>query len=510
MRIMFVCDATIESGLGHFSRCIAIADVAARRGCDIEFCGQFSAEIAVTALAERSFEVHTAPVSTQHLGVDALARRVDHVHADTYSHTFDSARADLGLCGVTFSSMEDGTHGRREADLVVDPTPRREREYRPKDGTLRLFRGAKAIPLRNELLLLKKENPTDSSHSRIDGKPLKVLVVMGGTDPYGVTEQIVDIWQFLDIPSTCLVVGGSLDDFNSRVGILPVARSWNIAKHYVEADLVISSAGTTVWEIAYLGTPMAILQVADNQREYYEFAINSGVAFGLGNISNGRINRSTAIEGLNALVADLGRTSRRLNDQVQVDGRGAQRITDQIFELRKSTSAIHVRVATIDDASILYDWRNDPSVRSVSRSHHELNWTSHLSWLSRVLGNSQQCLLIVEYRNTPGGTVRFDRQTGTDSWEVSMTLAPQLRGQRLSRPFLDAAEQFFLPRHQPVELVAEMLVTNQASSSLFQSAGYTEGTLSLSVQGAEDWRRLVKNVAIPVVDSPSNTGPTFH
>lgn len=494
---MFVCDATIESGLGHFSRCIAIADVAARRGCSIEFCGQFSAEIALAALAERSFNVHTAPASTQQLGADALARQVDHVHADTYSATFGSARADLGLCGVTFSSMEDGTHGRREADLVVDPAPCREHEYRPKDGTLRLFRGAKAIPLRNELLLLKEKSSTNTSHSKIDGQPLKVLIVMGGTDPYGVTRQIVDIWQFLDVPSTCLVVGGSLEDFNSREGITPVARSWDVAKHYAEADLVISSAGTTVWEIAYLGTPMAILQVADNQREYYEFAVNSGVAFGLGSISDGQINRTTAIEGLKCLIADLGHTSRQGSDHVQIDGRGAERITDKILELQESSSAINVRVATIDDASLLHDWRNDPSVRSVSRSHQELNWTAHLSWLGRVIRNPQQCLLIVEYKNTPGGTVRFDRLTGTDSWEVSMTLAPQLRGQRLGQPMLNAAEQFFQSRHQPVELVAEMLVTNEASRSLFESAGYIKSTPDHSADGAEDWHRLVKNVTVP-------------
>ena len=46
-----------------------------------------------------------------------------------------------------------------------------------------------------------------------------------------------------------------------------------------------------------------------------------------------------------------------------------------------------LREATIGDARMLLDWRNDESTRSASLNSEEIPWEGHLAWFKRVLAN---------------------------------------------------------------------------------------------------------------------------
>ncbi len=48
---------------------------------------------------------------------------------------------------------------------------------------------------------------------------------------------------------------------------------------------------------------------------------------------------------------------------------------------------ITLRRATIKDADILLEWRNDPETRKASHNTAEVQRSDHVSWLSRTLGN---------------------------------------------------------------------------------------------------------------------------
>jgi len=91
-----------------------------------------------------------------------------------------------------------------------------------------------------------------------------------------------------------------------------------------------------------------------------------------------------------------------------------------------------LRRATMDDAKILLDWRNDVETRAFSLHHNAITWNEHVAWLSRSLKNLNRILCIAEISGNPIGTVRADRNQDS-SFEISYTIAPLSRGKGMGK-----------------------------------------------------------------------------
>ena len=141
-------------------------------------------------------------------------------------------------------------------------------------------------------------------------------------------------------------------------------------------------------------------------------------------------------------------------------------------------SQLRVRPATTDDAQLLLDWRNDPEARSRSRSSEVIDLDGHLAWLGRTLASPDRHLLVVETaEGAPVATTRYDRLApdadGGDRWEVSISVAPGLRGQGLGGATLHASDEW-LRGAEPaaVAVVAHVRPDNTSSRRLFLRSGY--------------------------------------
>ena len=146
------------------------------------------------------------------------------------------------------------------------------------------------------------------------------------------------------------------------------------------------------------------------------------------------------------------------------------------------------RDATESDAELLLDWRNDPQTRVGSRSTEPIAFEQHLTWLRGVLASKSRSLFVVEADGEPVGTVRFDRESESGSWEVSITVAPKHRGRGLSGAVLAAGERILTQRHHVASVLAVVHRDNAASAALFQRAGYSE------MPAAGEFRRLRKTL----------------
>ena len=99
---------------------------------------------------------------------------------------------------------------------------------------------------------------------------------------------------------------------------------------------------------------------------------------------------------------------------------------------------LHLRPATMDDASILLQWRNDESTRMASRNQEVVAEAEHLEWLKRSFADDNRKILIAEVDGQPVGTIRLD-QNDEDSTEVSWTVAPSSRGKGIGKAIVRAA-----------------------------------------------------------------------
>ena len=105
----------------------------------------------------------------------------------------------------------------------------------------------------------------------------------------------------------------------------------DVAAHMLRADLVVTGAGSTLWELFCLARPVAAVQVAENQARGYD-----------------RLLAARTIIGLGRPPLDVNHAAERLRDGVTrhdglrvlgesgstlVDGRGAERVLDAIEQL---------------------------------------------------------------------------------------------------------------------------------------------------------------------------------
>lgn len=117
------------------------------------------------------------------------------------------------------------------------------------------------------------------------------------------------------------------------------------------------------------------------------------------------------------------------------------------------------RPATIDDARMLFDWRNDQLTREMSRNSDPVDWSSHQGWISARLARPNPMLFIVEQAGKPVGTFRVDGE------EVSYTVAPDMRRRGIGTSMLMLVSDNF------GALKAEIFRRNEASIRAATAAG---------------------------------------
>jgi RimJ/RimL family protein N-acetyltransferase len=89
-------------------------------------------------------------------------------------------------------------------------------------------------------------------------------------------------------------------------------------------------------------------------------------------------------------------------------------------------TAMALRLATMQDSSLLLQWRNDEGTRIYSRQTARIAGSEHLRWLQACLFNSDCQIWVGENHGEPVGQVRLDR-IGTTA-ELDYAVAPEQRG----------------------------------------------------------------------------------
>ncbi len=481
MHVLFRCDATEEGGIGHLVRVVSVADAAVRAGHSVCIAGDIQSPLARQLVEEAQLTVVPA---SRDLGALAAEHGASIVHVDDYT-VGNEALEQVRAAGALLSSMEDGSYGRRDADLVVDSTIGAEFTERGRAPWGRALRGIAYAPMRARVLAARHERERTLTPSPTP----RALIVMGGTDATAAAATMAGLCASLPQQLELTVIAPKrhweavFEAAGRDVHVLePTPAFLEIAS---TMDFVISAAGTSAWELACIGVPTLLVAVVDNQKAGYAAALNAGIASGLGAIEDIRADPALATTQLGSFVEALaaGMVSTR-EAMAKVDGRGAERIVeawtevfDEVFA-EKSTSVgdaaasktLTVRDASMGDCLQLLRWRNDPATRAVSRTTEAIGLDAHAPWLERTLERHDRELFIAQVKGRPVGMVRFDADGS--AWEVSINLAPETRGRGFARKVLSEAEALFFRRHPGSSVMAFVRAENAPSMRLFDRAGY--------------------------------------
>lgn len=134
---------------------------------------------------------------------------------------------------------------------------------------------------------------------------------------------------------------------------------------------------------------------------------------------------------------------------------------------------LDMRPATMADADQLFDWANDPITRAWSRSTDLIPREDHDRWMQfNVLqGYPQHLVMIADSDYGSVGVVRFDAEKrDVMRYRVSITVAPQFRGQGLAHGVLAEACRLM----QDSTLLAEINSANARSRRIFEKCGFEE------------------------------------
>lgn len=496
MRVLLRCDGGPEIGVGHVVRSLALAQVALGRGHSVDLLGRIEGELLESLIAGTT---GLTVVGTPDRGsaLAEVAGGYDVVHLDHYelgTEVLADLAAAAGHDRPLLSSMVDGRFGARPADLLVDPTVGAEREHPPAAARWHL-RGSRFTPVRG--VVRAGSAPAGDS-------PLTVLVVMGGTDPTGCAPLVVEALAQVGPPLDVTVVSvaetaeqlASLGAMWTSGRLRVTAPVPDLLARMAAADVVVTAAGTSTWEVCALGRPMALVAAVDNQRAGHDRVVAAGGAIGLGGPDDlADVPATTA--RLRPLLTDtavrerVARAAHRL-----VDGLGAWRVVSAweaartAAEPRAVSPAVAVRPATLQDAEALWHWRNDSLTRAMSRHQGMVPFDDHLSWLRASVDRPDRHLLVGTAGGVEVGTVRWDLESGAE-WEVSITLAPEARGRGVAPGLLRAGE-IWLSRTTVVDAYLAVVRTdNLASRRLFLHGGYAPD-LPANGEGLERWVRTVR------------------
>lgn len=339
-------DADNRIGAGHIMRCLALAQEWQRQGGNAIFVGHITAGPLRMRLENAGFRVHELIV----LHPDPLdmatflpwlrehRRFVSWVVLDGY-HFTPSYQQAIQAEGIPLLVIDDFAHlPIYYTDILLNPNAYAGTMSYPAIPGTRILQGGRFALLRPEFQLALGRTG-DGNEGKYSRQGRRILVTMGGSDPDNVTAQVID--SLVAMGRTDLevkIIIGPLHPhrqlLEKRLQGLPFPTQALFAVTDMVslmnwADLAISAAGSTCWELAALGVPMAVTILADNQERVATSLHFHGAALNLGWFHDWHPH--TVVEPIQALLTDrkrrcqMGERGRNL-----VDGMGCSRIITEM------------------------------------------------------------------------------------------------------------------------------------------------------------------------------------
>lgn len=505
MRIAFRVDATLESGVGHFMRCLTLANALKVRGARTRFVCRHVPEVmrklleaqghGLTTLtsdrciADQDELAHASFLGSSQLSdatetVDAFKNEtqdwlvVDHYALD---HRWESA---LRHCTEHILVIDDLADRMHNCDILLDQNYYCDMDTRYSGKVppnCHLLLGPRYALLRDEFLQLRQQVEART------GRMKNLLIFFGGVDASNLTGKAIEavVRAGFEGLRVDVVIGAQhpcaneIEALCKRFQYTFHAQVDQIGRLMAAADVAIGAGGSSTWERCCLGLPTFAICTASNQNKQLSDAAFEGLLYSP--LLSGDMTAAISRHLISLAENSSLRRSISAKGMLLVDGRGVARVISKL-----EANELTVRLANRSDSRQLFEWRNHPDIRMASRNTEIISWEVHENWFLQVLLSTDRAVLIGEVHGVMVGAVRFDIYGA--SAEVSIYRSPSLKQTGLGQDLLRSAERWLAATRPDVcNVRAHVIGSNEPSHRLFSGAHYhvVSTTYSKGLQPSE-------------------------
>ncbi len=484
-------DAGSKIGTGHLMRSLALANVWQAAGGKATFlscCNVDGLRKRIRAAGARLVSLerpHPDPADlAATLALLAKAKSRVAPSASTWvvldGYQFDSAyQQAIREAGGRLLVIDDEAHlGHYHAEVLVNQNLGADRLAYTCDADTTLLPGSRYALLRPEF------RPWTSFRRETPQTVRKLLVTLGGADPDNLSGTVLSALARLDLPQlqVKLVVGPANPHLKTlRKQIRPGSSSIelltdvsDVSELMAWADVALSAAGSTCWELAFMQLPAVLLVLAKNQEPIAGGLSAAGVATSLGRAD--RLTGDAIAQALWALCRDRKRRQRQSRaGRLLVDGRGADRVVAVMQALQGTLPAdqVELRPAAAEDLMPLWRLVNDPAVRRASLgSTDPVPLEIHTRWFRRRLASPGSCIWLLDFQGLVLAQIRYDR-IDAETAEISISVTPAFRQRALAAKLLDLTGQRAREQLGVRRLRAIVRQEDLPSARTFAGAGFT-------------------------------------
>ena len=345
MSILFRCDGSPEIGLGHITRCLALADeLHDVHNCRITFAMR-KGPLGIQMVEEKGYNVIIPQENGQSFDygkwLNDCVRKVDAraIVFDVRDGLTRSVVKELRNDGILIITIDDPEDKRLEADLAFYPPVPQVKQIDWTGFTGKFYVGWEWVILRKAFAQNTNIQKRKSAFS-IQNSKFKLLITMGGSDPQDMTIKAVEALELLDEDFEAVVVLGAgfqhkeeLDNLlsNSKHHFDVRENVQNMAELMSQSDLAIASFGVTAYELAAMGVPAIYLCLTEDHAESASALVEKGMAISLGVFTH--VNTEMIAAQISNVINNKSLLSELTTNAIKyIDGQAVAKISRLMIE----------------------------------------------------------------------------------------------------------------------------------------------------------------------------------